>query len=108
MIFACPGCGEIHDDAVSEYCDPCFSNRLGDRARERSTHLAHLLAPRIQQRDYLVRTIELLEDRELVEIVMRVFQHSSPIERSQLMDIASAVAGLQKFADGKREKRRCR
>ena len=60
----------------------------------------HLLAPTAPQRDYLVWLIEVMTEDELQALVRLAFDIAGPLERTQLLDNAAAIAGMRKFDDG--------
>jgi hypothetical protein len=101
VLTLCPGCDEIHD-GPGDHCDHCFTHGLCDAGRERSMALTRLLLPRPAQRDYIIRLIEIMEDRELQELVLRMFHYLAPIERSALLSVAAEIADMRPFREGRR------
>jgi hypothetical protein len=69
--------------------------------------LTHLLEPTATQRDYLVWLIEIMEEDELKQLVLQLFQASVPLERQSLLNGAAAIVGQRRFRDGWRRRSRC-
>jgi hypothetical protein len=65
-----------------------------------ATMLMRLTAPTDAQHDYVLGQIRRLKRWELQEIILRMFQQSSPLERSLLIELLQQETDTR-FSDGR-------
>jgi hypothetical protein len=101
MLAICPGCDAIHD-GIADHCDHCFVHGLCDTGREISSRIARLICPQPKQREYATRLVKAMTRQDLRELILRLFEASSPVERSMLLDLIAEVHVAPRFREGRR------
>jgi hypothetical protein len=98
MLSLCHGCDEIYD-GVGDHCPHCYVHGLCDAGKERNDFAARLMSPQPAQRDYLHRLVESMRLDGLQDLVLRLFEYGSPVERTALLDVAAEIADVSPLRD---------
>ena len=101
MIYVCPGCGEFEADWCG-YCDTCSQRSDIPEPPTIRLSVAGLICAPPAQRDYLHRLLKSMKREELDELVWMLFERSSPVERTVLLQSAAEIHGAPLFRDGDR------
>lgn len=100
MLSICEGCDEIYD-GMGDFCPHCRTHGLCETGRERNDFVPRLMSVSRVQRDWLVQTLETMQDYDAKLLILRLFEYLSPIERSVLLTIAAETVDTRPFKERK-------
>jgi hypothetical protein len=98
MLSTCQGCDETYD-GMGDFCPHCRIHGLCEAGRERNDFAARLMSASAVQRDWLMQTMEAMEDFELKQVILRMFEYCSPVERSVLLTLCAETLDVRPFKE---------